>query len=251
LPILWMYCMFRGKTPLDRENPMTKSRMVLWSQTLLLMVLTATANRPAAGSVVTANFTGSGTGAFAGTGFTGAFDYDQSRRSTNGVFNFAGTGLNHGVVYRIGAGTNQSAQNSQCDPFTITTTGGAFTLLAVDPKGPPATNVKIVVPSSGLSLTNLPGCSVFPITAPAGSTFTLTVNGATTFAGTISSFTSCTGPALVVTAPAPQAPDYDHVYTDTYPAPSPAPCPVYTCPPRQACFLTRLFPRRSHRSCCW
>jgi hypothetical protein len=93
------------------------------------------------------------------------------------------------------------------------------------------------------------------------------VNGATTYAGTISSFTSCTGPAIA--APAKTSPAPDDVYTFTYPAPepvpapgpvpaaapapapAPAPCPVYACPPRQACFLTRLFARRCHRSSCW
>jgi hypothetical protein len=247
LSILLMYCMFRGNTPLDREHPMAKSMTGFWSRSLLMIVLIAAANRPAAGSIVTANFSGSGSGGYSGMSFVGAFDYDQSLTSTNGVFNFQNTGFNHGVVYRIGTGTVQSAQNSQCDPFTITTTSGAFTLLAVDPKGPPATNVTIVVPSSGLSLTHLPGCSIFPTTAPANSTFTLRVNGAITFSGTISSFTSCTGPTTPLPAPTAPAPCYVYTYTYTYPAP----CPVYACPPRQGCFLTRLFARRCHRSSCW
>jgi len=224
---------------------MAKSMMGLWSHTLLTFVLIVAANRPAAGSLVTVNFSGTGSGAYTGTTFTGAFSYDQSLKSTNGEFKFKDTGLPHGVVYRIGLGTPQPAQNDQCDPFMITTTSGAFTLQAVDPKTPTLTYVRIVVPSSGLSPTDLPGCSIFPSTAPAYSMFTLTVSGMTTYSGTISSFTRCTGPAILLPAPVCPAPYY--VYTCTYPTPS----PVYACPPRQACFLTRLFARRSHRSSCW
>ena len=134
------------------------------------------------------------------------------------------------------------------DPFTITTTGGAFAVLAVDPKGPPATNVKIVVPNSGLNLTNLPGCSIFPITAPAGSTFTLTVNGATTFAAhlVIHQLHRTRSRRTCSESPGPRLRLQLHV-----PRVTPVPCPVYTCPPRQACSLTRLFTRRSLRSCCW
>jgi len=227
---------------------MAKSRMVLWSRSLLTIVLIATANRPAAGSLVTVKFQGSGSGT---TTFVGSFNYEQSLRSTNGTFNFAGTGLGHGVAYKIGAGTLQSAPNSQSDPFTITTTSGAFTLLAIDPRTPTLTHFSIVMPCSGLSPTDLPGCSIFPITAPANTKFTLTVNGVITYSGTISSFTSCTGPAFAEPAPTSQAPENVHIFTYPAPAPAPAPCPVYACPPRQACFLTRLFPRRSHRGCCW
>jgi hypothetical protein len=210
-----------------------------------MIVLIVAANRAASGSTVTVNFKGTGSGSYNGTPFVGAFDYDPSLTSTNGQFQFQGSGLNHGVVYKIAAGQTFSAQNSLCDPFTITTTGGNFTILAVDPKTPTLTNVTIVVPSSGLSQTNLPGCSIFPATAPTGSTFTLTVNGATTFSGTISTITSCTGPAVpfpIATCPPP----YD-TYTSAYTAP----CPQYACPPRQSCFLTRLFARRSCRSVCW
>jgi hypothetical protein len=101
------------------------------------------------------------------------------------------------------------------------------------------------VPASGLSLTDLPGCSIFPTTAPANTKFTLKVNGTTTFQGTISTFTSCHGPTtpfVVSFCPPPCS-----TYTCTYAVP----CPVYACPPRQACFLTRLFARRSRRSSCW
>jgi hypothetical protein len=72
------------------------------------------------------------------------------------------------------------------------------------------------------------------------------VSGAITYSGTISTFTGCSGPSMPMVAPSYPAPC--NTYTCTYAVP----CPVYyACPPRQACFLTRLFARRSVRCSCW
>jgi hypothetical protein len=214
---------------------------------LLCGALFGTAGPPAAaGTIVTVNFSGAGTGAYAGQSLSGWFQYDQSLRGTSGEFNFPDT-LTHGISYSINGGSPITATQHTCDPFAIYTNQGSnktFTLKAVDPPavGPtPLTNVVLILPTNTvLSTSTLPYCSPFLMTPPLpiGNSFTL--SGGTTFTGKITSIDSCTQTG----APALAAPVQVVYVTTAY-------SPVYACPPRPACCLSRLFSRCSVRARCW
>lgn len=203
---------------------------------LTVLAIAAASQSATAATIVTINFNGSATGASSGD-FSGAISYDQSLGSTSAhTFVFTGSTKEHGLVYNTQPSGPESGINSRCEPYIITTFNSTFTLTATLPRG---TTVTIVLPTSApMSATSLPGCSVFP-SPPSNSTFKLT--GGFNYTGQITS-TSCTGPAAAEPAPA---------LCYVVACPAPAPCPVYACNQQPACFLTRLFSRRSHRLFCW
>jgi hypothetical protein len=73
---------------------------------------------------------------------------------------------------------------------------------------------------------------------PSGNSFTL--SGGTSFSGVINSITSCSQTGAPATPPPVQV----FCVTQTY-------CPVYACPPRRACCLSRLFSRCFGGARCW
>ncbi len=215
---------------------------------LSCVVVVATGRPAAAGTLVTVNFAGTGSGAYTGQSLSGWFEYDQSLHGSSGVFSFPDS-LTHGISYSINGGSPLKATGHPSDPFTIWTNQGSnttFTLQAVDPPASGSTaktTVTLVLPTNTvLSTSTLPLCSAFLMTPPLppNNSFKLTVNGATTYSGTITSITSCgqTGAPAVETPP-------QIVYVTT------ATCPVYACPPRPDCCLTRLFSRCFVRARCW
>jgi len=242
---------------------MAKSMMGLWSRFLLTILLIVATNRAgAAGTVVTVFFNGTASGSSTGT-FSGAFAYDQSQPDASPfTFNFTGSASTHTVEHRTDLTGNQTGSGSRCEPFTITTSGNTFILVAIVPQSP-ATKVTIVVPTTvAMSAASLPDCSVFP-SSPTNSTFTLSGGSTPPFMGTITAISCRPGtPVLAPPAPPPSPPPCPPPSPPPYPPPSPppcyvytypapAPCPAYACPPRPACCLTRLFARRSHRNSCW
>ncbi len=219
---------------------MTKT-MVRLGPTLLLSIFMIAATEPASAAATLVKVS------FGGTGFSGWFEYDDSLRdSTPGVFNFQGSALTHKICYTLSGGTCVPFSGIQCEPYTITTTGGTKTTFQLNVTAPksPSTQVVIVLPmGTTLSQTSLPPCSSFPSTPNPGSTFT--VSGGTTFTGAITTL-SCTTAATAITAPTPQIPE--PVPVASYPVneyPAPAPFPLSVCQPRPACCLSRLFCRGS------
>jgi hypothetical protein len=172
-------------------------------------------------------------------------------------FNFTGSSLVHELQYQFSSGPCSSSTSTppgpcygngnMCEPFTIDTAPTSLTLRSVVPQGSWSTNVTITI---GTVMTINPGmlpnsCNYFPQTCnPSCGTFV--VSGHITYSGTITSMT-CTLETVVV--PAPPCPPPCCVCT--WPCQAPAPCPVYACPPRPGCYLTRLFARRSCRNFCW
>ncbi len=222
---------------------MAKSTMGLWPRFVLASVLIVMAGQaPArADTLVTVEFKG--------TGFSGSVVYDQSlsgvQQGANYVFSFQGASKTHALAYTGTAPGTSSGLNSTCEPFTITNSGTTFTVTARVPQQSPPTAVTVVLHTNvSVSSTVLPLCdsgstSVFQQTG----TFKL-VNqstGDTIFSGTISSTTCSSRAALTLPIQTP-------LYTaDAYAAP----CPVYACPPRPACCLTRFFARLTHPRRCW
>jgi hypothetical protein len=209
-------------------------------------VLFGAAGPPAAaGTLVTVNFSGAGTGAYTGQSLSGWFQYDQSLHGTSGEFNFPDS-LTHGLSYSINGGSPITATQRPCDPFTIYTNQGSnktFTLKAVDPPASgstPLTNVKLILPTNTvLSTITLPLCSAFLMTPPLPGGNSFTLSGGTTFTGVITAITSCSQTGAPAAVPAAQ-----FIYVTVS-------CPVYACPPRPACCLSRLFSRCSIRARCW
>jgi hypothetical protein len=218
---------------------MPKSTMGLWSRFVLTIVLIVAVNQAHGEALVTINFKGAG--------FSGSVAYDDSQggvqQGSNFVFKFENEGVTHALVYNIGAGTS-SGINPFCEPFTITTSGTTFTVTAKVPQSP-ATAVTVVLHTNvSVSSTVLPDCEAgsTPVFQQTG-TFKLAnyTTGAVSFSGNITS-TSCSQRSVAVQ---PLSDPCEVYYTYA------APCPVYACPPRQGCCLTRLFARRLHRNCCW
>jgi hypothetical protein len=185
---------------------------------------------------------------FSGNGFSGWFQYDQSKPMTHlGQFVFTGSGLDHEIDYQIGGGVPVYGNDGNCEPYTITTSGNSRTTFQLVATAPAGTTVTITLPTSvTLSLTSLPLCAEFPSSPLAGSTFAL--SGGTTYTGTITAL-SCTQPP----APPPAAaPSPQSALPVAYFIVSPAPAsPVYVCQPGSACCLSRLFSRWSVRARCW
>jgi hypothetical protein len=222
--------------------------MVRLGFTLLLSIFMIAGTEPASAAGTLVKIT------FGGTGFSGWFEYDQSLRdSTPGVFNFQGSPLTHKICYTTSSAGCVPFSGIQCEPYTITTSGGSgktFELKITAPKSP-STQVVIVLPMGiTLSQTNLPACTSYPITPKSGSTFTL--SGGSSFTGTITtlqcSVVAAAAPApSVQSAPVAQAANF---VDDPNPAPAP-PYPVYAYQPRPACCLSsRLFCRGSLRLGC-
>jgi hypothetical protein len=220
-----------------------RPRLVL----LLSCVLLVAASRPsAAGTIVTVHFTGKGTGDYANQTLSGWFEYDQSLRGTSGQFNFPDT-LTHGISYTINGGSAVTATGHSSDPFTIYTNQGnnkTFTIEAVDPPAvgsTPKTNVKLILPTNTVLLTStLPLCSAFLMTPPLPANNSFTLSGGNSFTGVITAITSCTQTGAPAVTPVSSI-----VYVTT------VCCPMYTCPPRQVCCLSRLFSQFSVRARCW
>jgi hypothetical protein len=188
---------------------------------------------------------------FSGNGFSGWFQYDQSKPMTHpGQFVFTGSGLDHEIDYNIGGVTVYGNQGN-CEPYTITTSGNSRKIFQLVATAPAGTTVTVTLPTSvTLSLTSLPFCADFPSSPLAGSTFAL--SGGTTYTGTITAL-SCTEPAALFASPqsAPPVAYFSAppvAYFIVYPAPAP---PVYVCQPGPACCLSRLFSRCSVRARCW
>jgi hypothetical protein len=227
---------------------MTKFEVRFWLALFLFGTLIGAAGSPvAADTLVTVNFTGQGTGAYAGKTLSGSFQYDQSLRGTSGEFKFQSSGLTHEICYSINGASQICAKQGQCDPFTIFTNQGSnktFTLNAVDPPASgstPKTNVVLILPTNTvLSTSTLPLCSTFSMTSPLPSGNSFTLSGGTTFTGTITSISSCTQTGARAAAAPVQA-----VYVTA------AYFPVYACPPRPQCSLSQLFSRCTVRACWW
>ena len=103
---------------------MATSMRGLWFHFLLGILVIATANRPAAGSLVTVNFTGSGTGPYTGT----TFYWGLSLRSVSEVdkrrIQIHRQWVSLRRVVQVSIRNTPAANDSQSDPFQITTTSG-------------------------------------------------------------------------------------------------------------------------------
>ena len=219
---------------------MTKSMMSQWFRLILTVVLIIVGkDAVAAGTHVTIRFSGVATGSSTGT-FSGFFIYDQSLPGSAGVFPFQNSGLIHEIEYQGNSIPTVLALNTNCEPFTITTAGTTFLLQTTAPKGPPATQVAIVLPTQfTFSPTSLPLCMygspampVFPPQALPGSSFTLT--GATSFTGKITtvSCSPATGGSNPAPAPARAVPVPQTIFLSRAPV---------ECAYEPACCWTRLF----------
>ncbi len=129
--------------------------------------------------------------AFSGSGFSGAFTYEQSHQvsSTPGKFAFLDSPDTHSIYYVIGTEVPVSASGTSCDPYTIYTsanTGSTFQVIATTPAGNTVTITINSMPAPALNPRHLPYATAFP-PQPTGTTATFVVtNGATTlYSGTI------------------------------------------------------------------
>jgi hypothetical protein len=209
----------------------------------------------AAGTTVQILYTGSGTGAYAGTSFAGCIQYDQSKPKTSArFFNFQASGYHHEICYTTSTSLYGSGFENNCDPFTIDLSADTNTTMKVSATAQGTTSLTVWLPTTQTfnALSLLPFCqagtpptNVFKGTG----TFQLATGGHVTYTGSI---TTTTFHCSQITSSGPHCPPCTAVApAPTYPCPTPEPCPVYTCAPRPSCCLTRLFARLSCRNRCW
>lgn len=213
-----------------------------------------------AGTKVQVQFAGSGQGQFAGIGFSGCFQYDQSQPNEVGKphhFVFTGPTFDHEICYDVATTPPASGQNVNCEPFSIDTSGNGNTTFQLQATLPSTTTVMIIF-NTAVTFTagHLPLCqsgstSVFPQSG----TFTLINANVTKFSGQIT-WTTCAEPTGTVhcvcnpppaaqPAAAPMMQSYVYVYS------APLASPVNICRPQPACCLSRLFSRCFVRARCW
>jgi hypothetical protein len=226
------------------------------------LVVGATETATAAGPLVRLTFSGTGTqtGVLGTVKFSGCVQYDSSLTKTSAsYFDFTGSALNHEVCYWTSGGLSGNAIQPHCDPYWIHTSansGKTFQLQGTTGTTPNTVTVTVTIPAAtGVTFNpaKLPTC---PLSGPGpfstnSGLFTLTNASGTSviFSGTIQSVV-CSQPAvgsdcscaqMDTTAPPILVATYAPM--DSY--------PVYACPPRQSCCVTRLFSRLFHRDRCW
>jgi hypothetical protein len=196
--------------------------------------------------------------------FESCLQYDSSATGSGFYFNFTGsTRFDHEICYRLQNGVFASGTMGTCEPYSIQTSLNNDTTFQLQATLPSGTAVTVTIPSNvTFTATALPLCEsgaidVFPV-GGGGGTFTLSnaTTGAVIYTGTITSIkcsqplagTHCSCPNIFMVMPSPQGVAYDasplvYAASQAY--------PVYACPPRQGCCLTRLFARRSRCNSCW
>jgi len=222
---------------------MTQTRFRLGCE-LVFLILMAVAAEPAyaTGPDIKVSFQGT-------SGLNGYFIYDSSLPGSGGSFSFTGLSTYvHATCFMFRPGTCPLYVDLNCEPFVINTSLGGGTVFQVLATGPKTTALTInLATTCQLNQSALPTCETacfVPNPSAGASTFTMQPAGGAANTYNITSVT-CTvlESTAAVGTPVP-------CYA-VYGCPAPTPCPVYVCPPRPACCLSRLFSRCTFRARCW